>query len=137
MLIPGRTSRENQQGIPQAFIIGDRNFRGDAIALEIKEARAEEELSMHANISPKDIKKILDEIAALTADEDTFKSWKKTEADRRIELWMKEKKESVALKASLPSESQSRVNKVMDGNRGHSILTANAIIGKRNNPVVL
>ena len=60
---------------------------------------------MHVDISPKDIKKILDEIIILIVDEDIFKSWKKIETDRRIGLWMKEKKESITLKINLSSKS--------------------------------
>jgi hypothetical protein len=50
---------------------------------------------------------------------------------------MKEKKESITLKINLSSESQSRVNKIMDGNRRYSTLMIDIIIGRRDNPMIL
>jgi hypothetical protein len=105
--------RESQLGTPQAFIIGDPKFKGDATALGIKEDCEREEELMHIKLSLRDVSAMFDKINALTADEDTFQSWKKAESKRKLELLIEERKASTQAglnAANRSSESQSNAN---------------------------
>jgi hypothetical protein len=107
-LIVGRMCREGQMGIPKAFIIGDSNFKGDATAFRIKEDREKEEIAMQSKLSAVEVRTVLDKVSALRADDETFKSWKRTDSDLKFQKFIEERKALVAEKAASASTDQNR-----------------------------
>ena len=85
MLNGGRICREGQKGVPKAYIIADRLFKGDRTAFQIKESRDQEGKWMHCALKPRHVTRTFDQIARLRCDEKSWIALKQAEKEKKFQ----------------------------------------------------